>query len=779
MKSCFVLSVVSSGLAFAAVASASVPPCNVTTISGVAGYGAADGIGSAAAFNDPIGLARDGAGNLYVADTRNDTIRKLTIVGTNWVVSTIAGLAGQSGSADGTNADARFNLPNGVAVDAQGNLFVGGNQTIRKVAPVGANWVVTTIAGLAGQKGNADGPGPQARFWNTGGLATDSAGNVYVVDFGYMTIRLLVPQGANWVVSTIANLSGTITEPNGAFYLSVPACIAMDTAGHVFVSNAGFRVIQELVPSATTWSALTIAGVAGPGGSADGPANVALFGGPVGLAFGAPGELFVADGGNNDIRLLSQVGGAWMVSTIAGAPGIVGSNDGTNGAALFVSPGELATDGAGNVFVTDTRNNTIRQISASGPNWVTTTIAGVPSVGSADGATGTARLSQPVGVLADAAGNVYVSDQINRTIRKLACQGTNWVTSTLAGLAGNSGSADGTNSAARFGGPAGLALDPAGNLYVADAFNDTIRMLTPMGTDWVVTTIAGQAGTPGSTDGIGNAARFLGPYGLALDRAGNLYVTDEHNATIRQLSPSPAGWVVTTIAGQASATGATDGPGSQARFADPQGLAMDAAGNLYVADGQLNSTIRQLTLVGANWMVTTIAGQASVLGAADGTNAAAQFSYPSGLAVDAQGVIYVADTLNCTIRRIQPIGTNWVVSTLAGLAGTYGATDGANAAARFYEPQGVAVDAAGNLLIADTLNNTIRYGQMRPPLQLAQAGNAVVLSWPAWAAGFLLETTDTLGPGAAWVTLNAAQPGVCAWTNLATAPMGFFRLRWQ
>ncbi len=385
-------------------------PYSFTTFAGIppSNTPGSDGTGSAARFYYPTGVAMDSAGNVYVADTSNHTIRKVTPSG---VVSTLAGLAGSHGSADGTGSAARFYYPNGVAVDSTGNVYVAdtGNHTIRKITPSG---VVSTLAGLAFIKGIADGTGSAARFNDPSGVAVDSAGSVYVADSGSDTIRKVTSAG---VGSTLA-----------------------------------------------------------------------------GLAFG------------------------------------LGSVDGTGSDARFYSPNGVAVDGAGNVYVTDTGNHTIRKITPSG---VVSTLAGLAyNSGSADGTGSAARFNDPSGVAVDSAGNVYVADTSNHTIRKITPSG---VVSTLAGLAFNSGSADGTGSAARFNDPSGVAVDSAGNVYVADSGNYTIRKITSAR---VVSTLAGLAASSGSADGVSSAARFFLPNGVAVDSAGNVYVADFGNDTIRKIT---------------------------------------------------------------------------------------------------------------------------------------------------------------------------------------------------------------------------------------------------
>ena len=271
-----------------------------------------------------------------------------------------------------------------------------------------------------------------------------------------------------------------------------------------------------------------------------------------------------------------------------------------------------------------------------------TNFAGMPAVsGSADGTGSAARFNSPFGAAMDSTGNVYVGDNGNHTIRKVT---PGRVVTTLAGLAGISGSADGTGSAARFYKPAGVAVDSAGNVYVADYFNNTIRKVTPAG---VVMTLAGLAGNAGSADGTGSAARFYAPVNVAVDSAGNVYVADQFNHTIRTITPAG---VVATLAGQVGNAGSADGTGSGAQFYHPSGVAVDSMGSVYVGD-QFNYTIRKITAAG---VVTTLAGLAVNAGTADGTGSAARFDHPSGLAVDSAGNVYVADTWNDRITKGTP-----------------------------------------------------------------------------------------------------------------------------
>jgi len=280
------------------------------------------------------------------------------------------------------------------------------------------------------------------------------------------------------------------------------------------------------------------------------------------------------------------------------------------------------------------------------------------------------------------------------------------VVTTLAGsAAASTGSADGVGAAARFYFPTGVAVNAAGDVFVADTDNDTIRKVTPAG---VVTTLAGTAGSFGSADGTGAAASFHYPTGVAVNAAGDVFVADNFNNTIRKVTPAG---VVTTYAGnsgpcRSDGTG-TDGTGTAASFCGPQSVALDGAGNVFVADGYV---IRKITPAGE---VTTLAGSTSLFGNVDGTGAAASFCLPYGVAADDGGNVFVADTIDNTIRKITPAGVvttlaGSVVTVPAGLMGQAGSADGTGTSAKFNNPMGLAVDGSGNIFVADTFNNTIR-----------------------------------------------------------------------
>ena len=319
-------------------------------------------------------------------------------------------------------------------------------------------------------------------------------------------------------------------------------------------------------------------------------------------------------------------------------------------------------------------------------NVVVTTFAGT-TLGFLD-ATGTnAQFNAPIGVAVDSAGVLYIGDQSNQRIRKITAAA---VVSTLAGQSLD-GFANGTGTNARFTNPRGVAVDSSGNVYVADTGNQRIRKITSAG---VVTTLAG-SGVQGFANGTGTNARFSNPSGVAVDSAGNVYVADYDNHRIRKITSAG---VVTTLAGSGTGTFA-DGTGTSASFRNPYGVAVDSSGNVYVAD-QLNQRIRKITSAG---VVTTLAGNGTAA-FADGTGTSARFNSPQGVAVDSAGNVYVADYNNQRIRKITSAG---VVTTLAGQT-TPGSTDGTGTNARFNGPTGIAVTSGGILYVVDSDNNRIR-----------------------------------------------------------------------
>jgi hypothetical protein len=551
------------------------------TVSTVAGFAFTpalqDGTGTDARFRNPTHLAIDGADNLYVADAGNHCIRKVTPAG---VVTTLAGSpTGAPGSVDGVGTAARFNRPCGIVSDVAGNLYVGdtGNQTIRRISA--ADTSVTTFAGQAGQFGNTDGVGSAARFNNPLGLALDLSGNVYVADYFNGTVRRIAPDAT---VTTVAGLAGTPGAADGtgsAARFNIPVGVAVAGSGLVYVSEWSNHTIRTVTAAGDV---TTLAGHAPETGTTDGSGDLARFAVPAGLAVDSSGDTFVVDSMNCTIRKITAAG---LVSTFAGTAGACGSADGTGSAAQFNLALGLAIDASDSLYVADTANHTIRKITPAG---VVTTVAGeAGESGGLDGGALVARFRNPRALAVTPAGVIHVADTGNHTIRAIALDGT---VSTIAGLAGQVGSADGTGTAARFNSPRGIALSPDGNLYVAGTFNHTIRRVTVAGE---VTTIAGHVGVGTTGDGWGTGAFFYNPHDLVVDPAGVIYIADTGAKMIRRLAPSGR---VRTIAGANDLVvfGHTDGSARQARFSQPQFIAYNPIRNGLVVSEGINHAVRYM-----------------------------------------------------------------------------------------------------------------------------------------------------------------------------------------
>ena len=398
-------------------------------------------------------------------------------------------------------------------------------------------------------------------------------------------------------------------------------------------------------------------------------------------------NLFVSDTSNNTIRKVVIATG--IVTTLAGNTGSYGSSDGTGSTARFYNPQGITTDGS-NLYVNDTGNQTIRKIVIA--TGVVTTLAGSARItGSIDGTGSAARFNGPSGIINDGA-NLYVVDSYNYTIRQVAL--ATGVVTTLAGTVGSSGSTDGIGSAARFYTPNGITSDGT-SLFVSDSSKHTIRQVVIA--SGVVTTLAGTAGLSGSTNNTGSAARFYYPQGMTTDGT-NLYVAEYGNSTIRKVVIATG--VVTTLAGSAGITGSVDGMGSIARFRGPFDL-ICVGTNLFVADSG-NRMIRQVVI--ATGVVTTTAGSVGPNGSTDGIGSTALFSNPIGITSDGTN-IFVVDSSNHTIRKVE-IATG-AVTTLVGLGGAIGTTDGVGSVARFNIPYGITCDGT-NLFVSDSSNHTIR-----------------------------------------------------------------------
>jgi sugar lactone lactonase YvrE len=413
-----------------------------------------------------------------------------------YVFSHLAGPLGGNGNVDGTGQAARFFHPYGVAVDGAGNIYVADTQNfaIRRITPSG---VVTTLAPTLLSSGY---------FWlGTGptGVAVDKVGNIYVASDSDSTIRKISSDGVVAILAGDPVSYGSADGTGAAAQFYQPHAIAVDSTGTAFVADSGNNTIRKITPAGDV---TTLAGTPGVYGSADGTGAAAQFNFPTGLALDSAGNIYVADFGNYAIRKVTSNG---VVTTLAGTAGVYGSSNGTGTAALFKWPAGVAVDNGGNIYVADEADDTIRKIT---PGGVVTTLAGISGVnGWRDGAGTTAQFSGPTGVAVNSDGTVYAADNNNSTIREISPAG---VVTTLAGMAAIVGTKDGSSTTAQFSNPTGVTVDSGHNVYVADQLNATIRKIAAAGQ---VTTLAGTPGVAGSTDGNGSAALFFQPSSVAVD----------------------------------------------------------------------------------------------------------------------------------------------------------------------------------------------------------------------------------------------------------------------
>lgn len=686
------------------------PPSNQPGITTLVGdpKAWADGPRLEARFQAPEDVALGRDGSLYVADRYNHRIRKVDPQGN---VTTLAG-TGVPGYRDGAPNVAQFDNPIGIAVDANGVVYVADtyNQRIRTVQPDGT---VSTLAGNPALAANGlatpgflDGPAATALFSYPWALDVDARGGVYVADRGNDRIRYISPQKQ---VTTVAGSTSGFEDnvPGDQAKFREPTDVRVAPDGRVWITDGGNHLLRYLdtngnVGTLAGHPRIDVQSGLPMGGFRDGAEPVVQFNFPLSVDLAPDGSLYVVDGENWRIRRVDSTGGA---TTIAGGD-FGGLKDGPGTEAWFFYPSGIATDAAGAAYVADSENGVIRRIDPDAAH-TTSTFAGVPVTGTTDGPGDKARLLWPQQIALDSKGTLYIADAGNDRIRMVLPTGE---VKTLAGS--TAGLQDGPVAEAKFQYPSGVAVDPEGNVYVADSDNQRIRKITP---DGVVSTLAGggdlnESGfvTGSFNDAVGTDARFDGPAFLRWGPDNALYVADTYNNRIRRVAQDGT---VTTVAGGNDAS-YKDGTVEEARFAFPNSLCFGPDGTLYVADTS-NQIIRAIK----DGKVTTLAGNPPLDDQGfplddflDGPANQARFGYPMDVAADAKGNVYVTDFINNRIRRV---GANGTVSTIVGTARN-GHRDGTLFEGLLRRPMSVVINPDGQLLVGEMWNHRVRRIVLQP-----------------------------------------------------------------
>jgi sugar lactone lactonase YvrE len=621
------------------------PRGTVEVVAGSTATGYLDGVGTSARFSGPSGavLSADRR-TIFVADTFNALLRAVDV--TTGAVSTIAGRLQVQSVVDGVGADARFQSPRAMALSPDGaSLYVADGPTVRRVSTT--TFAVTTLAGTPGMSGYADGSGASVRFGfllHSFELSADGR-TLYIADRSNRVLRTLD--------LTAAPMTGEVRTVAGTRY-------------------TGAEVHADGVGSAARFSGL--------GGI---------------LRIG--GLLYVADTFNHVLRAVDLE--TMMVRTLVGRAGAAGVEDGPPSDATLDAPQSLTTDGA-NLYVTSFQG-IVRRVALSDLR-VSTPVGRFEEVFARDGDAMTARLGVSFGPpLCDPIRRVlYLNDRDASSLRVIDL--STFAVSTLAGSQDPSLVRDGRGPLARFDGASELVVSADGRrAFTADSSGRTVRELDLRTMD--VRVIAGAFGVAGSSDGALGEARFGAPTGLAFDEVGQrLFVSDATFNTIRELDLRAGR--SRTLAGDAAASGSTDGAGSVARFNGPSRLCAIGA-TLYVADSG-NRSLRAIDL--SSGVVSTVAGSASSAAATiDGPLAAARFRSVSGLACDARGrTVYVSDATAHTVRAVD-LGAG-LVRTVTGRDGVRGPADGPLSDALFNGPRGLWLATSGALYVADQSNHSVR-----------------------------------------------------------------------
>ncbi|HXN47522.1 MAG TPA: hypothetical protein VN893_12825 [Bryobacteraceae bacterium] len=722
------------------------------------GYSGDGGAATDAQLAQPSGLALDSTGNLYIADAGNSVIRK--VAATTGLISTVAGNGTPGYTGDGGLATAaQLGHPRYVAVDGSGNLFLSDsdNSVIRMVTA--ATGLITTVAGNGTPGYTGDGTPATTANLSPFGLAVDGSGNIYVAD----AIDSVVRKVAAGVITTVAGTGTPGVSGDGGLatsaQLSTPYGVVVDAAGNLYIADSGnFRVRKV---TAATGLITTVAGGGTDSVNSGAATNAQLLAVPS-IALDGARNIYIADG--NVIRKVTAASST--ISTLAGngKPGYVGyAGDGgpATSAQLGSAPG-VAVDTFGNIYISDSSNFVIREVVAATGAIMTVAGNGLPGYSGDGGPATSARIGVPSNAAVDASGNIYFSD--GNVVREVVAATGNIAVAAGNGTPGNSGDGGPATSAQLYN-PTSVAVDGSGNLYIADTAGNVVRKVTVA--TGVITRVAGN-GLPGSSGDAGPATRAeVVPTAVAADGAGDVYIADLSHGVVRMVNATTG--VITTVAGNGTLAASGDGgPATSAGMA-PQSVAVDSAGNLYIADFytltnpcgyycngavSLNNRIRMVAA--ATGIVTTIAGNGAAGYSGDGGPAAlAQLNGPTGVAVDSTGSVYIADNGNNVIRMLTTATTRALLSIANDLFAGLGRGQ---------------TGAVFSLVVSDDAGAGPTIGTVTVTETVPGSFTLVSMSGTGWACtGNVCTRSDVLTPGASYppitVTVDIADDAPPLETN--------------
>jgi uncharacterized protein (TIGR03437 family) len=583
----------------------------------------------------PQAMVTDAAGNIYISERYYYRVIKITPGG---IVTTVAGTGTSGYNGDSIPASqAQLNDPYGLAFDSGGNLFFGDGARVRKIS--GADGTITTFAGngRVGTAGN-EGPAVSAPLGTVTGLTFDAQGNLYIADASNHVIRRVDRQGIIHAVAG-AGRAGFSDGPAASALFNSPRGIALDTQGNLYVADFINNRIRKITPNGTV---STLAGNGTPGFLGENVlAGQAELGQPDSLVV-HNGNLYVGDEVDSRVRMVAL--STNIITTVIGGGASTNFSGARPTQVFFGGPSGIAFSPSGDMYAASQLYRLVVKLP-NAPNSTLSVIAGTASLIPGDGGPATsAYLLSPFGVASDAAGNIYVADDVDHRLRKIATDGTirTFAGTSVFGFTGDGGQA----TAAELAQPRAMTFDRGGNLLFSTTAGLRIRKIDQVG---VITTIAGSDKLGyGGDKGPAVGALFFGVMGLATDQHGNIYVADANNARIRKITPD--GSLITTVAGGGDSN--DNGiPATAAILSGPHALAFDQAGNLYINE---TNRVRMLTPKGIILPVADTNSSGGFSG--DGGSAAtAQFDQLRGIAVGLNGTLYVSDVNNARVRALQPV----------------------------------------------------------------------------------------------------------------------------